>query len=108
MRHQLHIMLLAVTALIVEAVPALAQERPRKPTAFSAPACSDGKGLVLCLEDRSDTARRVKEGRRQSRSALQKFARLAGMFMGRVDAAQVGNYKLRFTLELRPPSRDGL
>jgi hypothetical protein len=107
MRHQLNIMLLAVTALIVEAVPALAQERPRKPTAYSAPACSDGKGLVLCLEDRSsDAARKLKDRRTQSRSALQKFARLAGMFMGRVDAAQVGDFKLRFTLELKPGRDD--
>jgi hypothetical protein len=33
--------------------------------------------------------------------ALTRFARLAGMFMGRVDVVQAGSMRMKFKLELR-------
>lgn len=102
MRQQLRFMLLAIatgTALCPQA--AKAQDRPsnKKTSHYSAPTCDDGKNLVVCVDERARRSRRgVKPG--DAAGPIGRFAKLAGMFMGRVDAADVGNFKFRFKLEL--------
>ncbi len=55
--------------------------------------CPQTPGMTLCLADLAKVPR--------STSPLNRFARLAGMFMGRVTIASVGGLSLRLNLELR-------
>jgi hypothetical protein len=52
-----------------------------------------------------DPVRRIrikaKQAKKNDEGALSGFTRLAGMFMGRVDAADLGPFRFRFELELR-------
>jgi hypothetical protein len=51
-------------------------------------------GLAFCLgEDEAPPSPAVKK--------FVRFTRLAGMFMGRVEALNVGNWRVRFILDLR-------
>jgi hypothetical protein len=95
-------MLLALaTGLALMPSAANAQDRARlkKTTHYSAPSCDDGKNLVVCVDERERPSRRSAKNR-DSSGPISKFAKLAGMFMGRVDAADVGSFKFRFRLEL--------
>ncbi len=97
MRQQLRIMLLAsLTGFALS--PASAQEPVKRSAHYSAPTCDDGKNLVVCIDRVAREAKR--RAKDDASGPIGKFAKLAGMFMGRVDAADIGNYKFRFKIEL--------
>lgn len=92
---------LAAVACLSLTVAANAQDNSRshrRVAAYSSPSCSDSRGLVVCFDERSAPVKRA--AAKASSGPLGKFAKLAGMFMGRVDAADIGNFKFRFKLEL--------
>jgi hypothetical protein len=57
--------------------------------------CSSERGLAFCIGG-EDAAPPSLASRR-----FTAFTRLAGMFMGRVDALQAGDWKFRFILDIR-------
>lgn len=62
--------------------------------------CAVVDGLALCAP-RVGAARAHLRPPKDRQSHFTRFTRLAGMFMGRVDAADIGPLKVRFNLELR-------
>lgn len=61
--------------------------------------CDNIDGLSICAERAGVSAfRRVAK---EKPGQLTRFTRLAGMFMGRVDAADWGPLRVRFNLQLR-------
>ena len=103
--------LLAAATLGMTA-PASAQDDPKdNPTTLAkhldfAVACEVRDGLSLCVDGRSKEQRRKARVLRDTESAeeagkMGRLTRLAGMFMGRVDAAEVGDFRFRFILDLR-------
>jgi len=62
--------------------------------------CPVVDGLALCAP-RVGAARAHLRPPKDRQSHFTRFTRLAGMFMGRVDAADLGPLKVRFNLELR-------
>lgn len=102
---------LLTTATLGLTAPASAQDDAKtnaalaKRTDFSL-ACQVRDGLSLCLDGRSKEQRRKARILRESESAeeagkMGRLTKLAGMFMGRVDAAEVGDFRFRFILDLR-------
>jgi len=84
-------------------VGAEAQERPSLFAQADLP-CVDRRELWLCLseDDAADAFPwSMREGPAAPPSKLILFTRLAGMFMGRVDAGSLGSFRLRFKLTLR-------
>lgn len=97
------------------AAPAAAQDAPKSAPSVKAPrapdaaprldlalACETRDGLSLCVKPRA--GRKTPPARlseEDSAGRFRRFTRLAGMFMGRVDAASVGPFRLRLTLDLR-------
>jgi hypothetical protein len=88
------------------AAPVFAQEddgstiRLEKPSIHVVSDCDRPEGLCL----RTEREKRLVSGARRAQvqsGALSKFAHLAGMFMGRQDAAELGAFKFRFVLDLR-------
>ncbi len=72
------------------------------------PPCRSGRGLVLCYSDDEQDGIPVPTKSLLSRDATpqlpSRFARLtllAGMFMGRVQAATVGNLRIRLDLAVK-------
>lgn len=62
--------------------------------------CSPREGLSLCLNP-VRAARRVRQAVREQTGRIGRLARIAGLFMGRSDAAEIGSLKLRVNLEIR-------
>ncbi len=103
----------ALLALIVVSGPAAAQDAarpaetgsPSRPTLRVAESCALERAVPLCLEPRIEAERIAgrPDGVRKLEPVgnLTRFTRLAGMFMGRVDVLDTGNFRFRFNLELR-------
>ncbi|MDE2039309.1 MAG: hypothetical protein KGO96_04785 [Elusimicrobia bacterium] len=66
---------------------------------LAAPICRTRDSLLLCPSPQE--APLSLERRPQAAGGLTAFARLAGMFMGRVDALAMGPFRLRLKLEVR-------
>lgn len=95
---------LALAALLA-AAPALAQEddgttiRVEKPSIWVVSDCD--RPLGLCFSRAKKAAAAPLPPRRRAGGAFDKMTRLAGMFMGRVQAAEVGSFRLRVKLDLK-------
>lgn len=64
--------------------------------------CARRDGLSLCVETIRSARHRAKKAlEARTAGALTRFTKIAGMFMGRVDAFDVRSLKVRFNLELR-------
>lgn len=105
-RH-LAIAFMAATLLALS-IPAAAQDNAAEPSEVPAlrrpdltEACAPREGLSLCLKPVFAARARARRAFRERVGALTRFTRLAGMFMGRSDAAELGSLKVRFNLELR-------
>lgn len=105
----------AALAAYALALPCQAQDRAFEPSDsptaraqsfFLAPAACSERGLGLCLTSPEAAAapqtraRPASKPHPQGPGRLSRFAHLAGIFMGRVDAARVGNFSLRFQLTI--------
>jgi hypothetical protein len=104
MNRHLAMLILAATLL---AQPAAAQdnEEPQAPPTSSRRSdltsdCVPREGLSLCLNP-AKAARRVRKTVKEQAGRIGRFARIAGLFMGRSDAAEIGSLKLRVNLEIR-------
>jgi hypothetical protein len=93
--------LLAAVAAAQDPAPAPSEQRPVRRADLSND-CARRDGLSLCVEKIRGARRRAKETL-QARAAgsLTRFTKIAGMFMGRVDAFDWGAMKVRVNLELR-------
>jgi hypothetical protein len=56
--------------------------------------CASDRGIAFCLGD-------VETPPSPAAKKFTAFTRLAGMFMGRVEALQIGDWRVRFILDLR-------
>lgn len=74
-----------------------AERQAAKRPDLTASACTAREGLSLCV---GKIARKVKARLPRPRTSFDRLTRVAGMFMGRVDAAEVGSMKFRFRLTL--------
>jgi hypothetical protein len=106
MIRQLAMALLMTTALTVAAAAQEAASAPssRQPVrrADLSNDCARRDGLSLCVETIRSARRRAKKAiEARTAGSLTRFTRLAGLFMGRVDAFDVRSMKVRFNLELR-------
>lgn len=63
--------------------------------------CAPLEGVALCGQSMGALRAKTRITEKQRVGHLTRFTRLAGMFMGRVDAADVGPLKVRFNLQLR-------
>jgi hypothetical protein len=111
-RRALHLTAVLLTAATMGlTAPASAQDDAKGTPALARRsdftlACAVRDGLSLCVDSRSRAQRRRARILRDSESAeeagkMGRLTRLAGMFMGRVDAAEVGDFRFRFILDLR-------
>ena len=100
-----------MTATLGAISPAAAQDNPSETSGAPVPAvsrradyanaCAARDGLSLCVDPVRRIRIKAKQAKKNDEGALSGFTRLAGMFMGRVDAADLGPFRFRFELELR-------
>ena len=99
------LLLLATALLLAGAASAQENEAPAQPARAErrdlAQACDAREGLSLCVQTSAPKRGKAKAESREDTSRFTRLTRLAGMFMGRVDAAEIGNFRFRFQLELR-------
>jgi cytochrome c556 len=91
---------LIMTLALSLASQARAQDEEREARRVAlAQDCSAREGLSLCIKDRAKKkARKVKEA---AATGFGRFTKLAGKFMGREDAAEVGSFRFRIDLTLK-------
>lgn len=103
---------LAILAAALSATSsAAAQDNANETTGAPVPAlsrqadyandCSARDGLSLCVRRTKPSRAKAARGKKEPEGALTGLTRVAGMFMGRVDAADAGAFRFRFQLALR-------
>jgi hypothetical protein len=91
-----------IVAFILTA-PAAAQEFPSDSAGPEPTLRADSTLCTEALELSCRTVRKPPEPQAPMNGLITKFSHLAGMFMGRVDAAQSRDFHFRFTLDLKTP-----
>lgn len=66
-------------------------------------ACEAREGLSLCVGPAAKLKKAKPERAKAAQQAgtFDRLTQLAGMFMGRVDAVEIGDFRFRFKLDLR-------